>query len=55
LPFIAASSRSRVGYRVVLLLSPRTLLYRMGGDSAVTENVTWLSPAACDRGKRAAG
>src|SRR5262245_17556115 len=30
------------------------LLYRRGGDSTVTENVTWLSPAACDPGKRAA-
>src|ERR1700728_2157110 len=26
----------------------------MGGDSTVTGNVTWLSPAACDLGKQAA-
>src|ERR1035441_9542691 len=31
------------------------LLYRMGGDSTVTGNVTWLSPAACDPGQQAAG
>jgi hypothetical protein len=29
-------------------------LYRRGGDSTVTENVTWLSPAACDLGMQAA-
>jgi len=27
----------------------------MGGDSTVTENVTWLSPAACEIRKQAAG
>src|SRR5215469_4192705 len=32
----------------------RVLLYRRGGDSTVTGNVTWLSPAACDPGKWAA-
>ena len=35
-------------------LSPREPLYRMGGDSAVTEYVTCLSPATCDLGKQAA-
>jgi hypothetical protein len=30
-------------------------LYRRGGDSTVTEDVTGLSPAACDAGKQAAG
>src|SRR6185437_3321375 len=32
----------------------RVPLYRMGGDTTVTGNVTWLSPAACDPGKRVA-
>jgi hypothetical protein len=26
----------------------------MGGDSTVTENVTWLSPTACEIEKQAA-
>jgi DNA-binding response OmpR family regulator len=38
--------KARIGHRV--------LLYRRGGDSTVTGNVTWLSPAACDPGERAA-
>ena len=29
-------------------------VYKMGGDTTVTENVTWLSPVACDLGKQAA-
>jgi hypothetical protein len=28
-------------------------LYRMGGDSTVTGNVTWLSPVTCDLGRQA--
>src|SRR5580700_1716013 len=37
--FIAASSGTAL---------PANHLYRTGGDSKGTENVTWLSPAACD-------
>src|SRR5499427_5134061 len=44
--FIAASIKARIGHRV--------LLYRREGDSTVIGNVTWLSPAACDLGERAA-
>jgi hypothetical protein len=39
LSFSAASSDSAL---------PGNCFYRMGGDSTVTGNVTWLSPAACD-------
>jgi hypothetical protein len=45
---------ARTGHRVFFPLSFSDLLYRTGGHSTVTENVTWLSPAACDPAKRAA-
>jgi hypothetical protein len=50
-----SSHKALVGHRVLLLVCPCDLLYRMGGDRTLTESVTRLSPRVCDRGKQVAG